>query len=113
MKTLWDILPSVARGTEQGKIKWERHPTGLSFGTSLDTKYRLAVVSHTDEDTHIREFRLQLSDSSQVLYDEIKANEFDQNYPSLDRLFYAARRSATNADDVIGEVEKVLLKLQV
>jgi len=45
--------------------------------------------------------------------DEAKATEFSPRYPSLEKLFFAARRSATGADDVIREVEKVLLKLQV
>lgn len=113
MRTLWDILPSVARGTEQGKIKWESSdPKGWSFTTTLDTKYQLAVLFVTDEDSGIREVKLQLNDAEKVLLDEAKANEFDPKYPSLEKLFYAARRTATNAIDVIGEVEKVLLRLQ-
>jgi len=113
MKTLWDILPDIARGTEQAKIKWQSgDQPGVSFTTSLDTKYRLDIVFRTDEDSGIREVRLKLSDSKDLLVDEAKATEFSPKYPALEKLFFAARRSATGADDVIREVEKVLLKLQ-
>jgi hypothetical protein len=110
MRTLEDLLETLVSATEGGKLLWESQ--GKQHYVAELPRYKISVSYWTDEDDGISGITTRLLNKNDELLDVVRANEYSPKYPSLERIFDAARRSANRIDQIISDVETQLESLK-
>jgi hypothetical protein len=110
MRSLENLLESLANATEQDKLSWRNDSTD-TYVASLPNDYVVYVWQWFDEDSGTTGITAKLEQRGQLL-DKVMADEFRSSFSALSRLYDSARRSANNIDAVIDDVEKVLSSLK-
>jgi hypothetical protein len=104
MKSVVDILDTVQKLTEEGKLVWESSsPTHFEVGLG---KNKLTVWTWTDENDGSDGVSIALAraDTGKTL-DFVNANEFSVKYEKYMNIFSVARRSAFKIDEEITQIE--------
>ncbi len=123
MKTILDLLGSLKAATVNGKLSWEQRgeeTVGLGFGqksrspefvTTLPDGHIIIVAQAADPRLGTSDVSIKLQDAGGKMIDQNTIDQFDPEYPDLQKFFDTARRSANNVSSVIENVEQILLKL--
>lgn len=115
MKTIDDLLPTLAEATYKGGLTWDH--------ISLDTyranigKYHFVIWQWYDPDDDLSGYSASLREGTSLhpslegRLDIVKASQFGSKYAVLEEVYNAARRQYNNVDAVITDVEGELSKL--
>lgn len=110
VSTLYDMLPTILEVTSSKKLEWHVDPSGGYFFQA--GKNIVNVWDRSEQDEDVTGFGIRLLNEKKNVIDYIDSSYTNNKIDDyLSAIFYMARRSALDVENIIEDVYNTLSKL--